>query len=335
MKLLLPLLLCASPALADEATVAAARHRDFPTSELYVSPADASRFNAPIVGVTFRSTRSLYRADFTSGEENDDARGFSSAMRVLRKASPSFYWGIALEQYEEQDEANNTLITGDRKLATELTRTEGGLEAAYKMMDKVVLGLGAKYRRVQSKPDTGKSADLTMPVLETALLVRSEWYEVELAQRAMAYPQNGDDGKEPQVRRETTLAGRYRSSATLTTGLRATHNPFPPCCLAPKGSRTVYALSAEIHGDGLKHEAFYSYLPAYHADDQHEITRHGLSYTAFYDTSKTLTIQAGLAGERGETKGSEVRIPTASGYETKADVEVFSWSFSTGVALAF
>ncbi len=333
-QLLAALLLLAPPALADEQTLAPAHHRDYPTSSLYVSPADASRFSEPAVGFLLSYSRSLARAKFNSGEENDDALGQTAAVRLVRKANPSLYWGFALTRYDEHDEANNTLITGDRKVATRLQRTEAGLEGAYKLMDRVVLGLGVKYRQVATRPDSGKSLSLTHPVLENGVLVRSEWYEAEISQRILSYDQAGEGGKERQYRREVTAAVRYHSSAALTTGIRFVRNPVPACCLAPASTRQVFALSAEIQTGELKSEVVYAYKPASHDDSVHVVTRHGLAYTAFLPLSRGLTVQGTADVERGEEKNSEVRVATASGVENEADVETFAWTVGAGLTFA-
>jgi hypothetical protein len=169
--------------------------------------------------------------------------------------------------------------------------------------------------------------------LATALLLRSEWYEAELAQRLLSYEQAGADGKERQFRRELQASVRYHSSEAWTTGLRVTRNPLPACCLAPATSRFTYALSAEIQGDELKNEIVYTYGPAYHADGVDDIKRHGLSCAAFYPVSPAWTLQGSLQAERGEDKGSQVAIATASGTEKQADVEAFAWSVGFGTTL--
>ncbi len=330
--LLSSLLVLATPALADEQTLASAHHRDYPTSTLYLSPADASRFNEPALGILLSYSRSLTRTEFTSGQENDDALGQTAALRLVRKANPSLYWGFTLTRYDEHDEANNTLITGDRKVATRLQRSEAGLEAAYKFMDKVVLGLGLKYRQVATRPDSGKSLSLTHPVLESSLLARSEWYEAELSQRILSYEQAGGDGKERQFRREVTAAVRYHSSAALTTGLRFVRNPVPACCLAPASARQIFAVSAEIQTGDLKNEVVYAHKPASHDDGVHVVTRNGLAYTAFFPLTRGLTVQGTADVERGEEKNSEVRVATASGVEDEADVEAFACSVGLGVS---
>lgn len=333
-RLLAALLFVAAPASADEETVASSHRRDFPTSELYGSPADASRFGPATIGVTLSGGRNSRQADFGAGKERDDGDVSGFLARGVRKASPSLYWALVVENHEEKNRANNTLITGDRKLETKRARTEFGLEAAYKMMDKLVLGLGGKYRNVKTEPESGSGTNVTMPVLEAALMVRSEWYEAEVAQRAMSYDQNDDDGKTRVFRRQTTLVARYHSSASWTSGLILRRNPFPNCCLAPDSNRMTYGLSAEITSGEWKHELIYTYGPAFHDDGIHTVTLHGLSYDAFYGLSEGLTFQAGLAYEQGEEKGSEVRIPTAAGYVEEADVEESAWSLAAGVTLS-
>ncbi len=328
-----------SPALADDETRAATGRRDYPTSSLLVSPTELAWFAEPKLGLSLTQTKSLERQTFDGGELNDDATARTTLLSLARRANPSVYWGLTAARYDEVDEANDTLETGDRKVESTRTATVFGLGVAYKIMDRVVIALGAKSRQVDAVGDSGPALHLNHLAFAAGLAVKSEWYELGLAQNVMTYRQANASRDERRYRREVLLHGRYHTSADLTLGFLVTKNPQPACCLGLDSNRMRYAFSAESQQGEWKSEVLYAYLAAVHerranGASLHDVARHSLEWNSYYALANAWTLEGRLGAEQGAEQGSQVAIPRATGAVDKADVKTFSWSAGLGAVLA-
>lgn len=176
----------------------------------------------------------LHDEDDASGTAADsrDARGFRTGLALARKASPSAYWGASFSFFRDASAENSRRLT-------DLT-----LRGAYKILDKVILGLALGRREGLNEPASGESSKAVMPVVQPALAVKTEWYELAYAQRAVAVTQDLGGGEERRAwYHERTYLARSFPNQGHALSLQYQRNPLPECCLASETSQALVTAS--------------------------------------------------------------------------------------------
>jgi hypothetical protein len=200
------------------------------------------------------------------------------------------------------------------------TVTVAGPDVAYKILDALVLGAGARIRRVETDPGTDHAFQLNHAVISQGVLLKSEWYEAGWAQTLYLYDQQEDTGRQHRIYRETVVHARYHVSSDFAFGAVIERNPMPPCCLAVETNRLTYGLTAAAGRGGTAVEGRYVYAPAYKVDDDFDVTRQTLAVQVFYPLGGEWTVTARVAYGFGHESGASVQLPSPFGTVTTADM---------------
>ena len=284
---------------------------DYPTSVTFLSPAELARFGGTEVAVDTAYRDEHDRALWSGQSDTAQETASYVTFRFVRKATPSLYWDAVVTHDAEYVQTGDTATTGGTPAGEVRSATTGGVDAAYKILDRLVVALGAQYRRAAASPAGATPWSLDEGLFTQAVMLEGESGELGWAQTQLVY--------QGQFFRETLAHARWHFGPDFLLAGDVQWNPQPPCCLGEQTSRILFGATPAWQSGPLTTEARLTYSPAYIYGADYDVARTGLTLQLFYDLgSWALAARAGY--DFGHQSNANVLIPGPLGPVTTADV---------------
>lgn len=310
--------------LALPAVAAAGPHpHDYPTSLTFLSPAQLARFDEPTFAVDAAYADRQERSTWDLGTDTNNETASLVTLRLVRKASPSLYWDATVLSDTENTATGNSAITGAGLDQGRLVATTAGADAAYKILDRLVVALGAALRRSTATPASGSASALNEALASQAVMLTGENGELGWAQTLLFY-QGG-------YFRQTLVHGRWHVSPDFLLAADATVNPQPACCLgASDAEHIVYGVTPTWQSGPVTTEVRVTYAPAYLSGTDYDVARTGLAAQVYYDLGRW-ALAARVTYDFGHESSASVLIPSPLGPVTSADTLALDRGVALGV----
>jgi hypothetical protein len=244
------LALGAQTAAADESAVAAATRVDLYTSATQVSPAQLHRYSSPQAAVSLGLGRTAATASwadqpsFGDGSASDDARFETQELSYVTRVTPSLAIAASVRRFHERGTGDDDLIgvTNDY----ERNALQLGPAAAFKIMDRLVLGLDLRIRRTSFSGDGAPPKQFGHFASSQGVLLKEGLWELGWAQDLWSYKQRSEgEDKTQHFFRSSVVHVRRLLGASGALSLLARRNPLAPCCYAADGDRWTASLVAD------------------------------------------------------------------------------------------
>jgi hypothetical protein len=322
-----------TPALADGAGAPVASGP--PPARLatgIVSPAQLHRFSTAVGEAAVTSVTTRQSLDWDGGNHDESTRGTDAAVAWSRKASPSVYWSVVADRY-----ADEAVVSGDGPdIKSERTLTSLAPAAAYKLMDRVVIGLAAALRLADTDGDSGRHGRTRQTLWQPALAVKSEWYELGVAHSSLFVPRSGGDGV--SIYRELLLHAAYWPRPGAEVALIVRDNPLPRCCVATRSHRKAYEIDWSDRTPLGPYQLGATYEPAWFAHQSYgaayDGVRYGINATAGVDLGSAWTLYATARYASGHTSDAHVELLSSGSLVTEVGIDSRATELGLGLRAA-